>query len=421
MPRTPIVAVGVWQPGTGFTRVLQAVLPRLADEYEIHFAGVGYTGPVRVEPGFTLHPTNVKGGDVFGAIRAAELVAEMDARAVLLLYDFWMLHSHMRTLARLRDHAAIVAYVPVDGHIVDDRFLEPLSPVDRFVAYTRFGKAELQAAQRRLLDRGLPFSGAPVEVIAHGVDTGAFHPLAPSPEAQLVPGGRRAVRERLFPGEPEWLDAFIVLNANRPTERKRIDLTIEAFARFAQGKGQGIKLWLHHAIMTTDEHASIRAQIDRLGLGDRVRLSDPGAPPLADDELNLVYNACDIGINTALGEGWGLVSFEHAATAAAQVVPDNSACSELWDGSAEVVPTHDIGVPRFTALAMREVSVEGVAAALERPYADPAHRRRMSLAAYRNATQPAYAWDAIADRWRRLLADVLAGRGAGAQPTTAGA
>ena len=367
------------------------------------------------EPGFTLYPTNLKGGDVFGAIRAAELVAETHARAVLLLYDFWMLHGHMRTLARLREQAAIVAYVPIDGRIVDDRFLEPLSPVDRFVAYTRFGQAELQAAQRRLLDRGLPFSSAPVAVIPHGVDTGTFRPFARSPEVQLVPGGRRAVRERLFPGQPDWIDAFIVLNANRPTERKRIDLTLESFASFAQGEGPGVKLWLHHAIMNTEEHAAIRAQIERLGLGDRIRLCEPGAPPLTDEELNLVYNACDVGSNTSLGEGWGLVSFEHAATAAAQVVPDNSACGELWDGSAEVVPAHDIGVPRFTAVAMRQVSVGGVAAALERLYGDPGYRRQMSLAAFRNATQQGYGWDAIAGRWQTLLADVLAQQAASAR------
>ena len=58
----------------------------------------------------------------FRGARAAKLVRETDARVVLLLYDFWMLHSHMRTLARLRERVAIVAYVPIDGRIVDDRF-----------------------------------------------------------------------------------------------------------------------------------------------------------------------------------------------------------------------------------------------------------------------------------------------------------
>ena len=33
------------------------------------------------------------------------------------------------------------------------------------------------------------------------------------------------------------------------------------------------------------------------------------------ERLNLIYNACEVGINTSTGEGWGLVSFEHAQLA----------------------------------------------------------------------------------------------------------
>jgi glycosyltransferase involved in cell wall biosynthesis len=69
-------------------------------------------------------------------------------------------------------------------------------------------------------------------------------------------------------------------------------------------------------------------------------------------------------------------------------------------------------VPPFTLLGMREPSVAGVAQALERLYADRQHLRAMSLAAYRNAVQPAYSWDAIAEQWCALLDDVLARRAA---------
>src|ERR1700753_1257732 len=81
-----------------------------------------------------------------------------------------------------------------------------------------------------------------IAIIGHGVDTQAFHPL---------PGGRRAARERLFPGQSDLHDAFIVLNANRNQPRKRIDLTLEAFATFAQGKPANVKLYLHMARQDT--------------------------------------------------------------------------------------------------------------------------------------------------------------------------
>jgi D-inositol-3-phosphate glycosyltransferase len=396
------VCVGTWRPGTGFTRVLEAIGRGLSDTFDVHWAGIGYAGPLTVRSGVTLHPTNERGGDVFAAAGAASLVADLDAPIVLILYDLWMLHVYGRTLPQLPRPPAVVAYVPLDGEIVDaSRLLGPLGFVDRFVAYTRFGQERIERSIRELVDAGADFTASRVEVIPHGIDRATFFPL---------PGGRAEARQQLFADDPEWRDAFIVLNANRPMERKRIDLTLDGFARFTRDKASGVKLWLHHAVMDAEEHARVQALVEGFGLTDRVRLSSPADGPVSDEDLNLVYNACDVGINTALGEGWGLVSFEHAATGAAQVVPDNSACTELWAGAAELIETSDTGVPGFTALAMRMPDADGVAAALERLCADETHLQEMSAAAYRNATQPRYSWDAIADQWRAVLANVIAVR-----------
>jgi glycosyltransferase involved in cell wall biosynthesis len=369
--------------------VLESVLRRLGDPYDVHLLGIGYGGRAQQLDGVTLHPTNLAGGDVFGAFRAAELARELDAGIVLLLNDLWMLHSYMRTLPALRNRLAIIAYVPLDGTIVSERPLSPLGPVDRFVAASEFGRRELSAALAAL-DRP-----AHVTAIPHGVDTATFRPL---------PGGRAQARGALFgPEERDWHEAFIVLNANRPHERKRIDLTIEGFALFAAGKPESVKLWLHHAHMDDAQYRALLALAERHGIAGRLRITAPGAPVLSDEALNLVYNACDVGLNTAMGEGFGLVSFEHAAAGAAQVVPDCSACGELWKGAAELVASEDSGVPPWSMLSMRTVSARGVAAALQRLYRDPQHLRGRSHAARRNATQPHYCWNAVAARWRALF------------------
>jgi hypothetical protein len=44
-----------------------------------------------------------------------------------------------------------------------------------------------------------------------------------------------------------------------------------------------------------------------------------------------VYNAADIGINTCIGEGWGLVNTEHGAAGVAQLVPDHTSLAEIFD------------------------------------------------------------------------------------------
>lgn len=57
--------------------------------------------------------------------------------------------------------------------------------------------------------------------------------------------------------------------------------------------------------------------------GKRIVIVDNGPPNLiADDAINHIYNACNYGINTSDGEGFGLCQLEHLATGAPQVVLD---------------------------------------------------------------------------------------------------
>jgi D-inositol-3-phosphate glycosyltransferase len=91
-----------------------------------------------------------------------------------------------------------------------------------------------------------------------------------------------------------------------------------------------VKLCVHHAFFGQREQEQIRAWIREFGVGDRVSVNPQGGGVRDDRELNLLYNACDVGINTSMGEGWGLVSFEHGATGGAQIVPEHTACAELW-------------------------------------------------------------------------------------------
>jgi hypothetical protein len=65
-----------------------------------------------------------------------------------------------------------------------------------------------------------------------------------------------------------------------------------------------------------------------------------------------------------MGEGWGLVSSEHGAAGAAQIVPDHTACAELWRGRGELIPLDRSYIPEFSVLEMGEVSTDGVAQSL---------------------------------------------------------
>lgn len=392
-----LLAVGFEIESTGLTRVMRDILSRLASAYDIHHVGIGYRGAPRSD-GLHLHPTNLHGGDIFGAYQCRALLDQLRPDLVFVFLDLWMLSSYLGFLSGVPGATRVVAYSPLDGTLLDGGPLAALPGVERLVVYTEFARDEVlrvgAARQPGPWSTPLP----PVEVIPHGVDTATFRPLA---DAE-----RRAVRRRLLGDDA----SFVVLNANRPRERKRMDLTIEGFARFAAGKPTGVKLYLHHARTEPEERREILALAERHGILDRLLVNSMGDEPAhaSDGELNLLYNACDVGLNTSMGEGWGLVSFEHAATGAAQVVPRHSACAELWEGAAELVdPVEDI--PLWgPGLGMKAVSAEGVAAALERLYREPGRRRQLAEAGYRRATHPAYQWDAIARRWDGIFREVLA-------------
>jgi glycosyltransferase involved in cell wall biosynthesis len=450
-PAIPLVAVGAYAPQTGFTRVLWSILTRLGAGYDIHYVGMGYKGPQFRADGVTVYPCNLRGGDVFGAYQGAAVAQRIGARAALFLNDLWMLKNYMPPFAPLGDALKIVMYVPLDGHLPNDTLLAPFSAVDRFVAYTEFGRAEMARALASLEAAGARAGATEgsatgsIDVIPHGVDAVTFHPLSGDIERQLEPGGRREAKRQAFPDRPDLHDAFLVLNANRPMPRKRVDLTIEGFARFAHGlradrsesaaaTGPDVRLVLHHAIMREPERARILDQAAQLGIADRLVLSAaPDASGITSDaRLNLLYNACEVGVNTAMGEGWGLVSVEHAATGAAQIVPRHSACQEVWGRQHEAAPQEasagesvpatddghdgdaaalldasDTGVPEFSLLEMATVSADDLAAALRSLYDHPDRLRALSRAAYVRATQPAWSWAAVAARWDALLRDVI--------------
>ena len=180
-----------------------------------------------------------------------------------------------------------------------------------------------------------------------------------------------------------------------------------AWASLARDKPQNVKLYWHMGL--EDYGWNLAALASRLQIEDRLILTSD-QPQLAwesVEKLNLIDNACDVGLDTSTGEGWGLVSFEHAAKGAAQIVLRHSACAEPWDGAAEFLePSYSLITER-TLIEGWFVTPETVAQALERLYANPGLRAERAQQAYDRATVPTYHWDHIATQWVALFTDLF--------------
>jgi D-inositol-3-phosphate glycosyltransferase len=301
---------------TGFGRVAQYLIPALAREHEVHALAVNWHGdPNEMQEHCRMYPATAYGSDPFGGHRIAELVQTIRPDLIYVVNDIWVAINLSNAVQELKEKLGFkfVVYTPIDSYGLFRELLEPLEQWDKLITYTNFGKEEIEKIG---YDR-------PISVIGHGTDFSKFFPM-----------DKQACRKEL--GVPE--DVFVVFNGNRNQPRKRIDLTIKGFVKFAKNKPDA-RLWLNMGkkdmgwdLVPLMKRVARDEGYDPTG---KLILSSPHFSThncLPVEQLNKVYNAVDIGVNTCLGEGWGLVNTEHAATGVAQVVPDHTSLSEIFNG-----------------------------------------------------------------------------------------
>lgn len=370
-----ILIVGQASQKTGLARITRAIAGALSAHYDVHVLGIDCFDDCPVDARFTLH-RNPLSYDRFAELRLTTLLDELRPDAVLLYHDFWVIERYHERIARAEHRCPVAGYCPIDGPIADTAHLASLAPLDELVVFTEFARGVIRKCDP---DRS-------VRVIPHGIDTSEFHPAR----------------------KPH--DGFIVLNANRNQPRKRLDLTLQGFAQFAAGKPANAKLYLHCGL--NDIGVDILSEARTLGIADRLLFTHDrdDHPDSSTQSLNEIYNTCDVGVNTAIGEGWGLIACEHAATGAAQIVPRHSACAEIWDGAADFLePIDDYRDPFYEGGI---IDPNDLAQCLERLYADPQYRQERARAAYDRITNPRYRWDRIAEQWRALFEELMTRKGA---------
>jgi hypothetical protein len=159
-----------------------------------------------------------------------------------------------------------------------------------------------------------------VRVLEHAVDATTF--------THMTPEQRIALRKNM--NIPE--NAVLLLNANRNSQRKRLDLTIAGFVR-AISRCTEVPLYLmivtnlnpqagaYYDIPRIYAEELRVASLDVQTYAGRLLLVDTSPPnAISDETINNIYNIGDIGFNTSDGEGFGLCQLEHLYTGAPQVV-----------------------------------------------------------------------------------------------------
>ena len=148
---------------------------------------------------------------------------------------------------------------------------------------------------------------------------------------------------------------FIILNINRNTHRKAIDITVSSFLRFLKRQycDPRIKLYLNsfkeqnsYDILEIIKVECLLLKLDyEKIIYNHVLIS--ANPIMTDEIVNQLYNACDVGINTCYGEGFGLCNLEHASVGKPQVMSMVGALVDIFnDGHCKLIqPRTRIYIP----------------------------------------------------------------------------
>lgn len=388
-----LLLVGQGVKPTGFARVLHRLGRELSSHFEVAHFAINYSGP-SMDVGYPIIP-NRRRGDVYGRDQLPELIRELKPHGVLFLHDYWFFAIHAPQMVTGFHGVSMIVYCPIEWSPLDATSVRWLGTADCVVSFTSFGASTLRTSFEEL-----GVLSPRIATIHHAIDTEHFYPLG-GPGFDGRRSGRQLAREALLKQRPELHGAFIVLNANRNSPRKRLDRTIRTFAEFRSRTKTASALWLH------SDPCGIGCEVDRLianlRIQDDIILTRPTAhhSDSADEYLNLVYNACDVGINTSTSEGWGLVSFEHAATGAPQIMSSHPVSRELWGGTAILFPQPQNNSDPLDEVI--DVPVKECVDTLLSFQSNVGIYESSARNCYRLATQPTFSWYRIGNEWKALL------------------
>lgn len=385
--------------GTGFARVNHSIIENLPKEYEIHHLGINYTGDPHPYKHY-IYPASVGMSgltDVYGVTRLDTIINAVKPDFIFLLNDAWIIDIYLNRLKELRKaNIPIITYFPVDAEEHSPIWYGNFDIVRAACVYTEFARAVVKEA-------GSPnMYSSKIHVVPHGTDVSKFYPI-PKEEA----------RNSLYPKDKmdEFMNSFIILNANRNQPRKRIDITLWAFKKFCEDKDD-VKLYLHMGV--SDEGINIIEKATQYGFDKKLVVTtlEGSIPNVPTPFLNIIYNATDVGINTSMGEGWGLVNWEHASAKKLQILPRHSAIPEIWEEKAVLMDATVKHMFPYANTVGRVVDVDAAVDALNYAYWDwkennSAISNEMAEKAYKMVTSKQYSWKTVANKFDEIIKSVI--------------
>ncbi len=249
----------------------------------------------------------------FGYNKIHEYLETVNPDVVMIYNDPITIHRFIESMKHEKGKSPYQLWLYVDQvyqgiaqPVMDDLYKH----ADRLYAFSDLWK-------RALEEYG---SHPDIKVLEHAVDPTVF--------TSMTPGQRREIRRGMNISD----ETVVFLNANRNSQRKRLDLTIAGFVRLLKDNVDAALIVASNLHPQSGAYYDVQrvfqeeiklAGLDLQAAAKRFLLIDTSPPQLLDDgAINQLYNVSDIGVNTSDGEGFGLCQLEHMYTGAPQLVTD---------------------------------------------------------------------------------------------------
>ena len=303
---------------TGYSKVSHNMIQELSKKSWLKLTHYGFQKMPEVPQGFRPYPSNVDvydaaGGERpqqqgFGYQQLPDFIRRKEPDVVMIYNDLSVVSRFLEEIRKSGIPRTFKLWIYCDQ--VYNTQMQPFLDIlnrDADLVFT-FSNGW----KKCLKDQGIT---RPMDVITHGFDKDKFFPIP-----------RELARKQMnLP-----MERFIILNLNRNQPRKRYDILMMAFVELLvkyptkpiylfcvcdKGEKGGWDLFG----LFKRELALRKVPVEHYA--DRLMVSSVDMV-FRDEDINMFYNAANVGINTADGEGWGLCNFEQMGVGIPQVVPD---------------------------------------------------------------------------------------------------
>jgi len=293
------------QVSSGYGQQTAQVIPRLQSVgHEVAISAFhGLQSGVLEHHGTRVYPSGFQpyGHDVL--IPHAKDWFAGEPGLIITLIDVWVLPAE-----QMKDHPC-ACWTPVDGYPAAPRVVKALKDSGaRPIAMSRFGEKALTEA------------GLDPLYVPHAIDTSLFAPAENRDEIRKGFG---------------WQDKFVVgmvaANIGSALPRKGWSAAFQAFAEFAKAHDDAI-LMCHTDVQGAAGGVNLANLAKACGIDlNRIEFAEPylyrnGYPV---EYMPHLYNAFDVFLNPALGEGFGIPLIEAQACGCPVIATDWSAMTEL--------------------------------------------------------------------------------------------